>query len=46
VEQPPGFIAKGFEDCVLLLERALYGLKQAGYEWLQELRRSIYEIRY
>ena len=46
VEQPPGFIANGFEDCVLLLEKALYGLKQAGFEWLQELRRSMNEIGY
>ena len=45
-EQPPGFVVNGFKDCVLLLQKALYGLKQAGYEWLQELRRSMYEIGY
>ena len=35
MEQPQGFVVKGQEDKVLLLNRALYGLKQAARAWWQ-----------
>ncbi|KAL0289280.1 UNVERIFIED_CONTAM: Retrovirus-related Pol polyprotein from transposon RE2 [Sesamum angustifolium] len=37
VEQPQGFIAKGFEEKVLRLKKALYGLKQAPRAWYNRI---------
>ncbi|KAL0323576.1 UNVERIFIED_CONTAM: Retrovirus-related Pol polyprotein from transposon RE2 [Sesamum angustifolium] len=53
VEQPQGFIAKGFEEKVLRLKKALYGLKQAPRAWYNRIdkyfmdrgfRRSLSEL--
>ena len=33
MEQPPGYVKKGKEDFVCLLEKSLYGLKQAPRIW-------------
>ncbi|KAL0414443.1 UNVERIFIED_CONTAM: Retrovirus-related Pol polyprotein from transposon RE1 [Sesamum radiatum] len=37
VEQPQGFIAKGYEEKVLRLKKALYGLKQAPRAWYSRI---------
>ncbi|KAL0301339.1 UNVERIFIED_CONTAM: Retrovirus-related Pol polyprotein from transposon RE2 [Sesamum radiatum] len=37
VEQPQGFIAKGYEEKVLRLKKALYGLKQAPRAWYNRI---------
>ena len=33
VDQPPGYVKKGYEDQVYKLKKALYGLKQAPRAW-------------
>jgi hypothetical protein len=38
VEQPPGYVAPGFEDHVLKLDKALHGLEQASNVGLQPLK--------
>ncbi|KAL0413716.1 UNVERIFIED_CONTAM: Retrovirus-related Pol polyprotein from transposon RE2 [Sesamum radiatum] len=37
VEQPQGFVAKGYEEKVLRLKKALYGLKQAPRAWYSRI---------
>ena len=37
MKQPEGFISKGKEQSVMLLQKALYGLKQAALAWWKEL---------
>ncbi|KAL0311966.1 UNVERIFIED_CONTAM: Copia protein [Sesamum radiatum] len=37
VEQPQGFIAKGYEEKVLRLKKAFYGLKQASRVWYSRI---------
>ncbi|KAL0379240.1 UNVERIFIED_CONTAM: Retrovirus-related Pol polyprotein from transposon RE1 [Sesamum radiatum] len=37
VEQPQGFIAKGYKEKVLRLKKALYGLKQAPRAWYSRI---------
>ena len=41
MRQPKGFIARGQESKVILLQRALYSLKQAGLAWWKELSKSM-----
>ena len=44
VQQPPGFIAAGYEGKVLRLRKALYGLHQAQNSWNVKVDRSLLEL--
>ena len=44
LEQPKGFVQKGSENKVCLLNKAIYGLHQSGREWNSELDQILTEI--
>ncbi|KAE9333010.1 hypothetical protein PR003_g14232 [Phytophthora rubi] len=44
MEQPQGFVKRGFEDYVCLLKKSIYGLRQAPRNWNNTLHKVLVEF--
>ena len=46
MRQPTGFVVKGAERKVCLLQKAIYGLHQSGREWNKELDKILRDLKF